>query len=219
MLIGAIEVSEWNAYNRFRAGETVTNRIADAKAAKESFDTFYQEVKPIIKDADVWDIGGAAGVDYIRTGKISKHWTVFELPETQDAYTKAMENENLIDDFNYHDLESDLFCWRGGAEPVVLWLAGSLQYHDRPLKFLITNSQYAGHVILKDLPISNKTFLTCQHRVGMAWCFRFEDIEAALPGFELISGQGPHRPYSHGETLLPAGYEVYDPVNLIFKRR
>lgn len=216
MITGAIEISEKDSHNEFRAGGTQYCRIADARAAKESFDGLYSQIKPIVTNADVWDIGGAAGIDWFRTGKKSLSWTVFELAETWSLYHSEMSQPGL----HFSAVRPDL--GPRAAPPVgvntVLYMAGSIQYQETPLQFLRTNSTYCNYVVIKEMPHGNKTFLTVQNGCGVSWFFKLSDILDALPDFVLINTIGENTPYQY-ENHLPPGFEAYNIKNLIFKRK
>ncbi len=213
MIKGAIEITEIEAKNAFRHGDTISCRIADAKAAKSS-DGFYDQIREIIRDADVWDVGGAAGIDFFRSGKISKTWTVLELSNTWYKYWSAMAEPGL----RFKECPDDFAEMERGKKQV-LYTAGAIQYFECPVNFISTNSRYCDYIIFKDLTYGNKKFKSCQPMVGMVWIFSVDEIINALSDFTLIQQPSENKPYCHGPAILPEGFVAYAPDNFIFKRK
>lgn len=214
MIKGALEVTEEEAHNEFRAGGTIDCRIHDAKNATEQ-GGLYDHIRQIVRERDVWDIGGAAGIDWFRTGKVSRQWTVFELTETWYRYSRAMNQPGLT----VKECKQDFADEAREILPrrPVLFAAGSIQYQETPLKFLFTNSRYCDYVIIKGVNSSNRTFITCQLNVGVCWFFKVEDIINALPGFSLMYPIGENTEHQYGADIPPQ-LKVYNLKNLFFKR-
>jgi hypothetical protein len=215
MIKGALEVTEQEARNAFRAGATVEWRIRDAKeAVAETVHGFFSEplMKQIYSGAHVWDVGGAAGIDFFRTGKISHQWVVLELLNTWEEYARNMAEKGLV----FMPCTADFGLTNMGGKQV-LHCAGSMQYRECPLEFLRTNSKYCKYVVLKDVPIANKTVLCCQVRVGLSWFFSVEDLCNALQDFKLLNDIGPEGVYEH-EHHVPEGIKLHSIKNFVFGR-
>lgn len=213
MLKGAIECNEEECYNRWDAGETIENRVKDAKEATESFNDVYPEIKKEVEGKVVLDVGGAAGIDYFRTGKKSRLWFVLENENAYKRYDDLMSEAGLF--FNSINYPSREVIDMPSREKV-LHLRGSLQYLEQPIHFLEVASHQVDTIILCAIPTSDKQFKTCQVGVGLSWVFRSKDIYDALPDFEMTYSRAVPYPY---DTDLPQGYKVHNLDFWIFKRK
>lgn len=134
----------------------------------------------MIDGGEVLDVGGAGGIHYFRLGEPNCKWRVFEFPEV----VEFMKAQSGLDGIEFEDTTIKLS--KSTDLPAYLFISGTIQYLEHPLKFLEDNRELFEGMYLRGIYKSNKTYLDYQVGVGPYWVLSIDDIKKALgKGFDI----------------------------------